>query len=565
MRRSVAVAAVAIVTAGTALSACSSAEDKVPSIGYAIDNTVSTYNAGTTAGSVSGAPQAFSRVLPGFSYLGPEGVPLADTDIGTATTVPGDTLTVAYTLSPASVWSDGVPMGCEDLVLAWTARNGKVRGADGAAIFDAASTAGYADIDRIDCTTGSKNALVHFASGRNFVDWRSLFGATSLMPAHIATAVANVPDLPVAVADNDTPSLERVAQMWNTGWNLTPGQFDPANFPSAGPYRIESYTAEDGLVLVPNEAWWGRAPETERIVVWPDGTDIAAKVTSSDVEVIDSSAGAASPAGFADTVAPGWGIEQLVFATTGVFQNSAARRAFASCVPRTQLFDDGGSPDYDTATAGGRGTAVVDSRMTVPGSLVYPTVAATAGERYRQPDAAAATTGFAGAGVPNPTVRIGYLAPDDARRDLVAAIASACKPAGVTVVDAGSDRFVPTDLGAGQVDAILAGTAGQAGATGSALGGADRFALRTGQGTNFGRYSNARIDAIVDQLAVDDSDATQASIGTEAENILWNDMPTLPLFNAPRKTSTASGVENAMFNPTTAGTGWNMDRWVLLR
>jgi peptide/nickel transport system substrate-binding protein len=564
VRRTAALAAVAIV-AGASLSACSSPEDKVPSIGYAIDNTITTYNAGTTAGSVSGAPQALSRVLPGFTYLGPEGVPLADTDIGTAATVPGDTLTVAYTLSPASVWSDGVPMGCEDLVLAWAARNGKARNAEGAPLFDAASTGGYADIDRIDCATGSKNALVHFAAGRNYVDWRSLFGATALMPAHVASRVANVPDLPVAAAQNDTASLERVAQMWNTGWNLTPGQFDPADFPSAGPYRIESYTAEDGLVLVPNDAWWGRAPETERIVVWPNGTDIAAKVSSSDVEIVDSSAGAASPSGFTDTVAPGWGIEQLVFATSGVFQNPAARRAFASCVPRTQLFDDAGSPGYDSATAGGRGSGVVDSRVTVPGSLVYPTVAATAGDRYLQPDAAAASAGFAGAGVPNPTVRIGYLAPDDTRRGLVAAIASACQAAGVTVVDAGSDRFQPTDLGSGQVDAILTGTAGQAGATGSALGEADRFALRTGQAVNFGRYSNGRIDAIVDQLAVDDSDATQAAVGTEAENILWNDMPTLPLFNAPRKTSTASGVENVMFNPTTAGTGWNMDRWVLLR
>ncbi|GGG08934.1 hypothetical protein GCM10007304_23760 [Rhodococcoides trifolii] len=565
MRRSVALAAVAIIAAGTCLSACSSPEDKVPSIGYAIDNVITTYNAGTTAGSVSAAPQVLSRVLPGFTYLGPEGVPLADTDIGTSSIVAGDALTVAYTLSPASVWSDGVPMGCEDLVLAWTARSGKVRGAGGGPVFDAASTAGYADIDRIDCATGSKDALVHFAPGRNYVDWRSLFGATALMPAHIATAAADVPDLPIAVADNDTASLERVAQMWNTGWNLDPASFDPADFPSAGPYRIESYTAEDGLVLVPNEAWWGRAPETERIVVWPKGTDVTAKVTSSDVEVVDSAAATPSPSGFTDTVAPGWGIEQLVFATTGVFQNPAARRAFASCVPRTQLFDGAGNPGYDSAAAGGRGTAVVDSRMTVPGSLVYPTVAATAAERYRQPDTASATTGFAQAGVPNPTIRIGYLGPDDTRREIVAAIASACTPAGVAVVDAGSDRFLPTDLSSGQVDAVLVGTAGQAGATGSALAEADRFALRTGEATNFGRYSNGRIDAIVDQLAVDDSDATQAAIGTEAENILWNDMPTLPLFNAPRKTSTASGVENVMFNPTTAGTGWNMDRWVLLR
>ena len=57
-----------------------------------------------------------------------------------------------------------------------------------------------------------------------------------------------------------------------------PGEFDPALFPSAGPYRIESYSTDGGLVLVVNERWWGNAPGTDRIVVWPRGTEMAAAV-----------------------------------------------------------------------------------------------------------------------------------------------------------------------------------------------------------------------------------------------------------------------------------------------
>ena len=58
--------------------------------------------------------------------------------------------------------------------------------------------------------------------------------------------------------------------------------------PSAGPYRIESYTAEDGLVLVANERWWGNRPATDTIVVWPRGT--AASTASEDgrIHVVDS-------------------------------------------------------------------------------------------------------------------------------------------------------------------------------------------------------------------------------------------------------------------------------------
>src|SRR6478752_2397914 len=90
-RRASAVAATfALIATG---AACSSPEDQVPSIGYAIDNVVTTYNANTVDGAASGARQAFVRVLPGLSYIGPEGTALSDGDMGTANTVPGDTLT----------------------------------------------------------------------------------------------------------------------------------------------------------------------------------------------------------------------------------------------------------------------------------------------------------------------------------------------------------------------------------------------------------------------------------------------------------------------------------------
>ena len=92
------------------LAGCSEEGEQIPSIGYAIDNTVTTYNANSVAGAVSGARQAFARVLPGFNYTGPEGGPVADTDIGTANAMPGDALTIQYKLNPNSVYSDGVPM-----------------------------------------------------------------------------------------------------------------------------------------------------------------------------------------------------------------------------------------------------------------------------------------------------------------------------------------------------------------------------------------------------------------------------------------------------------------------
>ncbi|MGB3770329.1 MAG: ABC transporter substrate-binding protein [Rhodococcus sp. (in: high G+C Gram-positive bacteria)] len=562
-RSTVSAAAVAAIAA-TSLVSCSNEAESIPFIGYSIDNTVSTYNVGTVAGSMSGAAQAFSRVLPGFSLIAPSGGAVNDTDIGTALQVPGAQQVITYTFASAATWSDGVPMTCDDLVLAWIARSGR-GGTEGVPAFDAASTAGYADIERIDCAPADKVATVTFFPGRNYIDWPTLFGAGAMMPAHVASRIAGVPDVVTTVAGGDDAALGRLAEAWNTAWNLTaapsgsPGTVDPAVFVSSGPFRIDSYSVDGGVVLVPNEAWWGVPASTDRIVVWPKGVDIAEKATSGEIEVVDAGGGTSTPDGFTTAADPAFGIEQLILATSGVFADPAARRAFAACVPRNDLYAQHGHPGFDVES--GRGSAVVDSRTTLPATLPYRAIAGTAAERYRTPDLAGVTAGLAEAGLTDPVVRIGYLAPDQRRSAVVAQIAAACGPMGIDVVDESSELFSPVGMRAGQVDVVLAGTAAQVGATGTSSAGPDRFALRGGQGVNVGGYANQRYDELVDQLAVDRSDATVLSAGIEAENILWNDMPTLPLYNAPRVTAVASGMRGVESNPTVAGAGWNMDKW----
>ena len=94
-------------------------DDPGPFLGVAVGQPLTSYNpaslAAATAGDGSGV---LGRVLPGFTVLGPEGLPVADTDVGTATRLAADPLAVRYTFSPEARFSDGVPMGCADLVLA---------------------------------------------------------------------------------------------------------------------------------------------------------------------------------------------------------------------------------------------------------------------------------------------------------------------------------------------------------------------------------------------------------------------------------------------------------------
>ncbi|MGW5312685.1 ABC transporter substrate-binding protein [Nocardia thailandica] len=542
---------------------------QVPSIGYAVDAVVASFNGGSTLGASSGTGAVFPRVSTGFFYTGPDGQPIADTDVGTAKEVPGETQTVQYRLNPDGVYSDGVKTSCDDLVLAWAARSGRfTRPGDRARtpLFDAASTAGYADIERVDCQPGSKDATVVFRPDRHYQPWRTLFAATELMPAHVVAQAAGVPNLvSVLQTGDDIAAIGRVADFWNTGWNLTPGQLDLTRLPSSGPYRIESFTVNGGLVLVANEKWWGLPPGTSRIVVWPKGTDFAAKARENALGVVDLGAGSVKDLkldGFDEQTLAGRGSEQLVLATAGVFGKREVRRAFAQCVPRQSLFDTLGKvPD---APKEGLGSGPLDSRLVQQDSLYYPSVAGTAAA-YRTPDAAAAAATLKGAGEPAPTVRIGYRAPDERRARTVATIADACRAAGITVVDAGAPDFAPTRLTEGAVDAVLAGTGSAPGPSGSVPGVAAAASLRIGSGLDFGRFANGRYDAITDQLAAEDNSATMLNLTTEAENLLWSELPSIPLFAGPRTIAFGHGMRNAIAGPTQAGTGWNMDRWVWQR
>ncbi|WP_174247046.1 ABC transporter substrate-binding protein [Rhodococcus rhodochrous] len=545
--------------------ACGTDEEPVHSIGYAIDNTVTTYNANTVDGAASGARQAFARVLPGFGYVGPSGRVIADTDIGTASVVPGEGLTVQYRLSPNAVYSDGVPMSCDDLVLAWAASSGRFTAPDESGeqvpLFDAAHRGGYADIDRVDCRPGSKEATVVFRPGREDTNWKALFGATELMPAHVAAGRSGVSDLVGAITANDTDAVRRIAEFWNTGWSLTPGEIDPALFPSAGPYRIESYTAEDGLTLVANERWWGNAPGTDRIVVWPRGTDTSAAAEDGRIHVVDVAEGSVGHSNLGDgadvSTVVSRNLEQLVFATSGVFQDPAARRAVALCTPRTQLFDELGASDESNGVTG-----PITSRLLAPDSPLYPQTVPTA-ERYAEVDIDAARSEREASGQDRMQVRIGYLGPDERRARTVELIGESCREAGIEIVDAGSDSFTPSQLTAGEVDAILVGTATAAGAGGAADMEHARDALHSGAGSNVGGYSIGRVDELLDGLLVAKDNAAIAGLATEAERILWGDVPTLPLFAQPRTIGFAAGMHAGVPNPTTAGAGWNMDRWIL--
>lgn len=515
-------------------------------IDYVVDGVLVTYNANTVTGAASAAAQAFARTLTGFGYHGPDGQVVADHDFGTISVVGGAPLVLDYQIADNAVYSDGKPITCDDLVLAWAAQSGRFPG------FNAASQAGFVDIASIDCQPGQKKARVSFAPDRTVVDYTQLFTATQIMPSHVIAEVVGG-DTTTPLVSNNAPVIARIAQLWNTTWDLKPG-LDTKHFPSSGPYKIESVMDGGAVVLVANDRWWGAKPMTKRITVWPQKADIQDRVNDQSADIVDvavgSSGSLATPDNYRRTDSASDGIEQLIFGPRGRFADSLVRRAVASCTPRDVIARDAGSPIANARLHTAAEDAIARAEN-VP----------DAGQFVKSdPDAARAALG----GAPL-TVRVGYRAPNARLAAIVGAIAKACAPAGIKISDVTSDSTGPQTLKDGHIDVLLASTGGATGSGSTGSSALDAYALHTGNGNNLPGYSNGQIDGIISALAVSADPAEQVRLLAESAPVLWKDMPTLPLYRQQRSLLASKKMYAVSSNPTRWGAGWNMDRWVLVR
>lgn len=538
-------AAALVLLAGTALTSCTgSAAERV---NYAVDGILNTYNINTVNGAASAGAQAFARVLTGFSLHGPDGQVLADNDFGSVTVVGREPLVLDYQISDNAVYSDGKPVTCDDMLLAWAAQSGRFPG------FDAASRAGYLDIAGIECQPGQKRARVNFLPGRGIADYMQLFTATSLMPSHVIGDELGT-DVTTALLSGDPALLSRVADSWNTIWELKPDMDSDAlkRFPSAGPYKIESVLSEGAVVLVANDRWWGTKPVTKRITVWPRGVDIQDRLNNGGFQVVDVATGSSgtltTPDDYQRTEIPAGGIEQVIFGARGALSTTPARQALALCTPRDVIARNAGLPIANT-----RLNPVSDDAFGVTES------AAEAGQfSVANPDAARAAINS----VPL-TVRVGYQAPNPRLAATIAAMTQSCAAAGITVESVATELTGPQTLREGQIDALLASTGGATGSGSTGASAMDSYALHTGNGNNLAGYTNPQIDGIIAALAVTTDPKEQARLLADAAPMLWGDMPTLPLYRQQRTVLASKKMFAVEANPTRWGAGWNMDRWRL--
>ncbi len=114
-----------------------------------------------------------------FATILPDTTIKPNTEFGTYEKTSDDPLTVTYTFNDKAVWSDGVPIDCDDAMLAWAALSGSYpTGQNDDAgnpidIFTPASTNGFAEVNKPTCKAGDKSFT--FVYKTPYADWEALF------------------------------------------------------------------------------------------------------------------------------------------------------------------------------------------------------------------------------------------------------------------------------------------------------------------------------------------------------------------------------------------------------
>lgn len=517
-----ALAAVVTVTAVAGCSQGNPASD-VDHFGYAVASPLLTTNAQTMVGVSTASEMLAGRLYPPVFVPGPSGQMIPNRDLATVQLLPGPNIQVVYKINPKAAYSDGEPITCTDFLLA-------VKAGSHPSLFGSRAPL-MQQVASVDCVAGAREFTVKFKENTG-ARWRQLFGPGTVVPSHaVGRRLGLSEEQFVALLQSDNrAALMPVAQLWNKGFDLR--NFDPELQVSAGPYRIESVGEQGQVQLVRNENFHGDAANIERVMMWPQNTDLVKVNESNSVEVADLVSVKDIPWVNRDdprnrfTVQHEAGLltEVLALGNAGIFAEAASRRAFAACVNQEEIA-------RVSSTESGVEVMPMTSRLTNADDPINAQLesvgAAHVGVNLAEAEA-----------LRGQTIRIGYSGPNPRKQAMVAAIQASCSPAGITVVDASSDNASLGDVSRKE---------NYHGGERDYQGSLDAFLYAADPHQGYGHVDGG----------LDDVEKLRAT-----EQQLWDETDTIPLAAQPRTIVYDSKIANIVPNSSLSGIGWNMERWV---
>lgn len=517
---------------------------------YTITYPISNWNVLNTGGATYSVLDVAGVLMPGVFTMRPDGSPVRNEALVTSAEKVGDSpQTIKYTIDPKAVWSDGRPISADDFVYTWRALDPRQ-----CPKCQAGNTAGY---DRIKSVTGSDGGrTVTVVFDQPYVDWKALF--SPFLPAHVAKTYG------------PTDTAAGLEKSFNEGFATSVPKF------SAGPFRIEEFTADGSVVMVRNEKWYGKPPNLDKLV-FRLITDVSQQPTSlanEEVDVIypnpqvDIVQQVDELPGIRYQVTPGASVHQIwLNLNAPALKDVALRKAIFQAVSVRELIDKTIGQFDDTAEP-------MKSHMFLGGAPGY-TDAVTAFE-YGIGDAEKAKktlndAGYTGAGsklvAPDgtsvPSLRFAVQAGDKLRASEAQLVKAALAPLGVDVQVATVSNTVEAVQEGNW--AMTVGTVSRSPFTTTSN---IPYYLSCPEGVAFCRfnlnnYRNPKVDALLNEAL----SATSAEAATkklqEADTIVSSDYAILPLYQNRSFLAYDAKLGNIRDNSLGFPT-YNTEQWGLL-
>jgi peptide/nickel transport system substrate-binding protein len=505
-------------------------------LNYAADQEPTGFNNNTAKDNGTSVANATRNVFPVAFNLTPDFKVEMNKDLlDSAEQTSENPQTVVYKIKPAAVWSDGVPVSADDWIYLWKHLNGSDPKDQ------AAATTGY---DQIKSVTGSDNGkTVTVVFKTPFRDWKSLWASgTYILPAHY---------------------MEKVPGGWLNGLDK-----NPQNIPSAGWFKLQNWTQGESLTLVRNDKYWGPKAHLDSVVFrfLPESTTQPAALQNNEVDLIypqpqldqvqqvKALPDVTSQINFGPTfehftlnfknehlanlkvrqaLATGLNQQELVDRTVKQFSDQAkplGNRIFLTNQPEYQ--DHFGQ--YGKGDVAGAQKLLEEAGYTKGADGIY----AKDGKKL--------------------SLRISTTAGNQLRETQEELFQAQMKKVGIDIkiVNADNRKFFGEWCPQGNFDIANFAWVGSPFSISGSLG-----TYVTGQGSNYGKYSNKKVDDLFAQAMGEFDDAKLAALGNQIDQQLTADMVSIPLYQKPTFIAWRNTFANIADNSTQDGPFWNAYLW----
>lgn len=458
-----------------------------------------------------------------------------------------------YEINPKAVWSDGEKITAKDYVYTAEAQKSSDPADGGCASL--ISTNGYEQMANVEQGKDDHEVVVTYKSV--FPDWKSMF--SPVFPAHIM----------------DKGDAKKNCDYITKGWPIKDG-IDRGI--SAGPYQLLKKNIQAGkqvVVLTENPKWWGTKPSIKRIVYNNIGSTpdtVVKSIKNGDVDMVNPQPqldlvkelqGLAPD--IKTTVTFGLSFEHLDMNVQNKhLRKPEVRQAIALGLDRTEIV---------AKTVG-----QFDSRAKVDNNRFWvntqPEYIDPSDGKYDKQNVAGAQALLENAGYTKGADGI-YTSPVDGPLELTISttqgnplrdqtidlMAQQLKKVGIKI-----NKLADPDFGAnlesGTFDMSLF-------AWGTSPFISNVVALYRSPGAdgapgqNYSRGSDPAVDALLDKLTVTVDPEQQKELTAQADQLLWKNMFTLPLYQVPSILAYSSKYGGIQDNTTTFGPLWNSDTWTV--